>query len=97
MCDVTYQRQRAMPTHTMSKNTDPRPINLWEGRKDRFGQFGRDVTVHVIPLGPRFLRCVDVETGAGAEVVGVVFALDVEATWSEKGSDRSVQVVRLVV
>ena len=68
-----------MPAHTMPEDTNPRPIDLRERLEDGVGQFGRDVTVHFVAFGPGLLCCVDVEAGAGAEVVGGVFAFNVEA------------------
>lgn len=68
-----------MPAHTVSEDTDSRPIDLLEVVEDGFGELGRDVAVHVVAFGPRFFGGVDVEAGARAEVVGVVFALDSEA------------------
>lgn len=43
-------------------------------------QFDGDVAVHAIVVGPRRLRGVHIETGAGAEIPAVVFAGQVEAT-----------------
>ena len=68
-----------MPTHTMSKDTNPLPINLLKVLEDRLRQLGRDVAIHLIPFTPRFLRSIKVKACAGAEVVGVVFASDLQA------------------
>lgn len=68
-----------MATHAMPKDTNPRTINLLEIVEDGLGKLGRDVAVHVVALRPGFLGRVDVEAGAGAEIVGVVFALDFQA------------------
>lgn len=68
-----------MPTHTMTGNTHPPRIQLGKRCKDRLGQFLGDVRVHVVAIVVGRLCGVDVEARAGAEVVCVVFALDVEA------------------
>lgn len=68
-----------MPTHTMTGNTHPPSIQLGERRKDSLGQFLGDVRVHVIAIVVGGLCRVDVEARASAEVIRVVFALDVEA------------------
>lgn len=69
-----------MPTHTMPCNTHTTTIQLLrERREDSLGQFLSDVTVHVVPGVVGSFRGVDVEACAGAEVVGLVFAFDVEA------------------
>lgn len=65
----------------MSRNTYPPVIELRERRKDRPGQLLGDVGVHVIAGVVGRLDCVDVEARSGAEVVGVVFTLDVQATF----------------
>lgn len=75
----TYNSKSTMPTHTMTGNTHPPRIKLGKRRKDRLGQFLGDVRVHVIAIVVGGLCSVDVEACAGAEVVRVVFALDVEA------------------
>lgn len=99
-----------MSTHTVPKDTNPRPIDLLESVKDRLGELLRDVAVHFVALGPRFLGRVDVEAGAGAEVVGVVFALDfqstcwvfkekvniIRATWLESVVEGIIAMVRRV-
>ena len=75
----TYNSKSTMPTHTMTGNTHPPSIQLGKRRKDSLGQFLGDVRVHVIAIVVGGLCRVDVEARAGAEVVRVVFALDVEA------------------
>ena len=75
----TYNSKSTMPTHTMTGNTHPPRIQLGKRRKDSLGQFLGDVRVHVIAIVVGGLCRVNVEARAGAEVVRVVFALDVEA------------------
>ena len=75
----TYNSKSTMPTHTMTGNTHPPSIQLGKRRKDSLGQFLGDVRVHVVAIVVGRLCGVDVEARAGAEVVCVVFALDVEA------------------
>lgn len=77
--DRTYQRQRPVSTHAVTRDADPTRIKLWKRRKDRLGEFLGDVGVHVVPLVVRSLCRVDVEAGAGAEVPRVILAFDVQA------------------
>lgn len=65
----------------MTRNTNPLTIQLREGLEHRSGQFLRDVRVHVISVIVRWLGRVDVEARAGAEVIAVGFAGDVEAAY----------------
>ena len=69
-----------MPAHTMPKDTNPLAIHLLEVLKHRLRQLGRDVAIHLIPFRPRLFCRIDVEACAGAEVVGVIFALDFESS-----------------
>lgn len=71
-----------MPSHTMSCNTNPPVIELRERRKNRLGQLLGDVGVHVIAGVVGCFGCVDVEARSGAEIVGVVFTLDIQATFT---------------
>ena len=68
-----------MPAHAMAKDTDPLAVHLSVVFEDGFGELGRDVAVHLVTFVPGGFGCVEVEAGAGAEVVGVVFAFDLEA------------------
>ena len=70
-----------MTTHAVTENTHTAAIQLLEFREKCFRKFIGDIAVHVIALAPWFLGSVDIETCARAEVIGVVFALDFEATW----------------
>ena len=69
-----------MSTHTVSENAHPLTINLFVILKHRLWQLGRDIAVHFIAFRPWFFGGIDVETGTGAKIIGVVFALDFEAT-----------------
>jgi hypothetical protein len=69
------QRERTMAAHGMSGDGDARGIKLGEGGEECVGKLAADVGFHFVVFGPGALRCVDVEACAGAEVVGVVFAL----------------------
>lgn len=66
-----------MPPHTMPRNANTLLIDLRERRKHSLGQFLGNVGVHVVAVVVGRLGSVDVEAGAGAEVVCVVFAFDV--------------------
>lgn len=68
-----------MPPHAMPKDADSPRVNLLKGREDSLRQLGGDVAVHAVAIGPGLLRRVNVEARAGAEVVGVVFAWDLES------------------
>lgn len=70
-----------MPAHAVPEDADSPRVDLLKGREDSLGQVGGDVAVHPVALGPGFLRRVDVEARAGAKVVGVVFAWDLESAW----------------
>jgi hypothetical protein len=73
-----YESKSPMPTHTMTRNTNPARINLLAKRlEDCRWQFLGYVAVHIVPFVVRRECGVDIEAGAGAEVVCVVFALDV--------------------
>lgn len=66
-----------MPPHTMPRNANPPLIDLRERRKHSLGQFLGNVGVHVVAVVVGRLGSVDVEAGAGAKVVCVVFAFNV--------------------
>ena len=65
-----------MTSHAVPGYGDAGGIEFWEGREKGGGQLARYVRFHFVVFGPGAICGVDVETGAGAEVVGVVFALD---------------------
>ena len=65
-----------MSTHTVPKDTDPLAIDLLEILEDGLGELGRDVAVHLIPLVPRRLGSIEIEAGAGAEIICIILALE---------------------
>ena len=67
-----------MPAHTMSEDAHSLRIDLFEVLEDGLGEFGGDVAVHFISFVPGRFRRVDVEAGAASEIVGVVFAFDLQ-------------------
>jgi hypothetical protein len=69
-----------MTAHTMTRDPDPTGVELREHPENGLGQLLRHIGVHVVAIVVGRLGRVDVEAGAGAEVVGVVFAFDVEAS-----------------
>lgn len=71
-----------MPTHTMSRNTDPTTIELRERSKDRLRQFLRDIAVHVITRVVGGFSRVDVEASPRTKVISIIFAFDVEPACS---------------
>jgi hypothetical protein len=79
--EMTYQSKSTMTAHAVSGNTNTARIKLGECSKDGLRQFLGDVAVHVIAGVVGGLCSVDVEASAGAEVVCVILALDVEAAW----------------
>lgn len=71
-----------MSTHTVTGDTDATRVQLRESSKDRLRQLLGDVAVHVVAVLVGSLGGIDVEAGAGAKVICVILALDVEATFS---------------
>ncbi len=80
-----------MPAHAMAEDTDAVCVHLLEVVEDGPGELRGDVAVHFVAFAPGRFGRVDVEAGAAAEVVGVVFALDVETAWKSirQGSRRN--------
>ena len=64
----------------MSENADALPVHLCKVFENGTGELRRDVAVHPVPFVPGGFGRVDVEPGAAAEVIRVVFALDFETT-----------------
>ena len=71
-----HQSQSAVSAHAVPEDTDAVRIHLFEIVENGLGQFRVDVAVHFIPFVPWGFGRVDVESRAAAEIVGVVFALD---------------------
>lgn len=70
------QGQSPVSTHTMPRYADTVRVQLLERREEGLGELFGDVAVHLVAFAPGLLCRVDVETGTGAEVVGIVFAFD---------------------
>lgn len=70
-----------MPPHAVPRYADSAAVKLRKRLEERFRQLVRDVAVHLVTLRPGFFSGIDIEACARAEVVGVVFALDLEAAW----------------
>jgi hypothetical protein len=81
------QRQGTVAAHRVAGDGDAGAVELFELREQRVGQLVGDVAVHVVALVVGFLGGIDVEAGARAEVVAVIFALDVEAARGGVGED----------
>ncbi len=83
------QRESSMPAHRVPCNAHPTPVQLLEFLKQRAGQLVGDIAVHPVAVFPGLGGRVDVEAGARAEVVAVVFAFEVEAAgrgvWEDDG------------
>lgn len=90
---ATHERQGAMPAHAVPRDGDVGSVELVKGGKERLGQLLRDVRVHFVVLGPRFLGRVDVEAGAGAKVVGLILALDLQAACARRGRQRDARLI----
>ena len=75
-----HASQSAVAAHAVSKDADALPIYLCEVFENGEGELRGDVAVHSVPFVPGGLGRVDVEAGAAAKVVGVVFALDFQTT-----------------
>lgn len=69
-----------MATHAVTSNANVVRVQLRERRKDSLRQLVADVAVHVVAGVVGGLGGVDVEASAGAKVIGVVLALDVQTT-----------------
>ena len=65
-----------MTSHAMAKDADSFTVNLLEIFEYYFRQLGCDITVHLVALLPWRLSSINVEAGAGAKVVRVVFSLN---------------------
>ena len=74
------ERQSAVAAHAVAGDADARGIELWVFAEEKARKFVGDVAVHFVALGPWLFRRIDVEAGACAEVVAVVFALDLQAS-----------------
>lgn len=75
----TYQGESTVSTHTVTGDADTAGIQLGESIENSLGQFFSDIAVHVIAVVVGRLCGVNVETGSRAEVVCIIFALDVQA------------------
>ena len=72
-----------MPAHAVPEKADAVRIHLLEVVEDGLGELRGDVAVHFVSLVPGGFGRVDVEARAAAEIVGVVFALDLETAWMQ--------------
>jgi hypothetical protein len=90
------QRQGAVATHAMASDANFAGVKLiLERFEDGSGKLFRDVAVHLVVLGPRFGGSIDVEPGASAKIICVVFALDADATCSVSANSRYCYFVSL--
>ncbi len=69
-----------MSPHAMPSDTDAIRVDLIESLEDCLGQLFGNVGVHVVIGRPWGGSCIDVEAGAGAEVVAIIFAFDANST-----------------
>lgn len=76
----SYQSQSAVSAHAVPEDANAVRIQLFEVVEDGLGQFRRDVAVHSVPFVPGRFRRVDVEAGARPEIIGVIFALDLQSS-----------------
>jgi hypothetical protein len=70
-----------VPAHGVTCYGNARGVEFGEGGVEGGGEFAGDVGLHFVAAGPGGAGCIEVETGAGAEVVGFVFAFDFESAW----------------
>jgi hypothetical protein len=71
-------------THAVASDTNAPSVELGECSKDSLGQFLSDIAVHIVAGVVRGLCSVNVESGAGTEVISVILAFDVKATCVEE-------------
>lgn len=71
---LEIQRQGAVSAHGVARNGHAFGVQLLEVGEDDVGQLVGDVRLHLVVLGPRLLRGVDVKGRAAAKVPGVVLA-----------------------
>lgn len=83
-----------MATHAVTSNADPAAVQNLEVREKCLRQLLRDVGVHVVALVVRRLGRIDVETGAAAEIIRIVFALDTKTTCESR--KRRLAIARVV-
>lgn len=89
-----------MTTHTVTSNANPASIQLRESLEDNLGQFLSDIAIHIIALVIRSLGSINVETGARAEIISIILALNVQAAYQRiskptKNTSLSPQLVPL--
>ena len=81
----------------MPHDADALGVQLCELRVQGSGQFGRDVAVHFVVRGIRWLGRVEVEAGAGAEVPGVFFAGELQASCIRRSENEGLDVFCLLL
>lgn len=69
-----------MSAHAVAHDANARTVELFERGENGLGQLLGDIAVHFVSLRPGFFGGVDVETGAGAKVVSLIFALNLETS-----------------
>ena len=67
-----------MTSHGMARDANPTRVEFFEARKESVWHFFRDVAIHLVALGPRLLGSIDIEPCSTAEVIRIVFALDLQ-------------------
>jgi hypothetical protein len=65
----------------VTSNADSAAVKLLKVLEQSFWELLGDVGVHFIALVPRLLGCVDVETSTGTEIVRIVLALNLQASF----------------
>lgn len=86
--EKTYQSESTVSTHAVAGDTDAVGVQLRESTKDSLRQLLGDVAVHVVAVVIRGLGSIDVETGAGAKIICIILALNVEAAFQFKSEYR---------
>ena len=71
-----------MSSHAVSSNAHPVLVELLESIEKCLWKLISDIAVHLVSLAVWLLCSIDVEPCARTEVIGVIFTLDVQATWN---------------
>lgn len=73
-----------MTTHAVASDADTASVELGECSEGSLGQFLSDIAVHIVAGIVRSLCSIDVESGAGAEVISIILAFNVKTACVEE-------------
>jgi len=74
------ERQGTVAAHAVASDAYTLWIKLWEVCKERDVELS-NVALHFVVFAPRCFRSVDIEAGSTAEVIGIVFAFNIQPAW----------------